>query len=1319
MSSLEEGHPESLRDDAEDLEAEISNLLDSERCSPTRESYWETPGLGLEREGEEGAGGLDDDEVAISEASSVKFDDRRSTHIYVDLPRSTLTTPKSQHHGYIPPLPPTRERIAVRALLEAAEAQGNVTNGFIGFELDRFSFYVNSKIYPYEMRPLHHLATKNAHDKFYVDGILSVGDVKHYVSGVEVSELPIGNYGIEHPGVDGQIWARSSMNSREEIYYRLNNPALEYVRFYDPFRWIADLAKHFVDFCSDMIDHQQEVELSSFKKCFIQWLVKAHGNAESFVKWRREHPSDDFRTSVVANLEFIWKETNGVLESEQVASLKIFREIRSFNQYKPDPAPKVKLVVQDNETARPTIVTPYIKECFGHMVIGKMLQLAGNSSSPAEPLLSAERPRGRSVEQPKINSHLLAQAVESRHGKPVRYSSTKSSFLSKAAIDHIAVGDTISTPPDGEDVTDTKWKIIKSRNSTEDNRWFGLVQKVHVANDGSRSFDVSWFYRPAETPCCVMKYPWSNELFLSDHCTCGEGKASRVKGHEVLGVHTIDWWGKPNTDKGDFFVRQTYVIEQRRWMTLDKSHIKCDHSKRPPLGFATGDTVLVSTLSDEFTDVYEVVKIFRQETNRFVRLRKLVPRRKIDPLAPNAPPNELVYTEDTVVVKPEKITRKCLVRFFPSDKPVLDPYNRGGTGNLFYITSRLSPPDFGPRCVPFADGDFPSSLHQGFDPSQEVPKLKGLDLFCGGGNFGRGLEDGGVVDMCWVNDIWEKAVHTYMANTPNQNKTHPYLGSVDDLLLHALEGRFSDNVPRPGDVDFISAGSPCPGFSLLTRDKTTLSQIKNQSLVASFASFVDFYRPKFGVLENVTSIVQARHNRKEDVLSQLFCALVGLGYQAQLVMGDAWSHGAPQSRSRVFLYFAAQGQRLPEAPPLSHSHYSGVKKRGLGEMCNSQPFVHRLFSPTPFKFVSAAESAADLPFIGDGKPDCCVPFPDHRLPSGITKAGASQYAAIPTHPHGMKFTSAWKEGNGIMTEGDRELFPAAPSARTSAISQGWARVKPHNIYPTVTTRCQPTDARSGPGLHWHENRPLSVIEMRRAQGYLDHEVLLGIPPDQFKLIGNSVARQIALALGLKFREAWLGTLYDDGGRYSIPVSASNGVKGEERMASDSTTARRRRSSRGLMSRSTTISATPSRTQSPMTSVEPEAADTTTTARSESTPMTVLSGVMETGSRTKRKSHSLLAEELQPSKVRKLREGQGDSSSSMLHVARESVSISGSPTPDPPSEHRSAFNLDRVEVVTERIQRAPFPSFQEESRGSTPSSGRKGSSTPSGPTVVHL
>ncbi|KAK4131071.1 S-adenosyl-L-methionine-dependent methyltransferase [Trichocladium antarcticum] len=1048
-------------------------------------------------------------------SGAAEFEIRRSKNVCVELPTSTLVHPRSQYDGFAPPLPPSKERDAVASLLDATKAQRDVADkDFVEFELEAFCFYIDTAYYQCEMRPLQYMATKIAHDRFYFDGVLRVGEVRHYVQKVEVTELPIGNYGVSNPTVGGQIWVRSRLNANREVYYRLQNAATEYARYYTPFLWVADLAKHLVDYSASMIEQGRQVGIGSFQEHFIQWLLDAHGGSPEFQDWRRQHPSADYRTSVVANIEFFWKEMNGVLGGDHAQSLLLFRETMYISAYKQqqDRAPAVPMVVRGDEEEPPTIVTPYIQDCFGHMAIGTMLRTVGGPAAATS----------NGVAEVDTPTELPAQAPSYRRGP--RHGP---SFLAPEVIDRIKAGDTISTPRDG-DTTDTKWQNMASKGAIEDHRWFGLVQQVHPARDGSRSFDVTWFYRPVETPCCIMKYPWPNELFLSDHCTCEEGAHALVREHDVLGVHEVDWFGGPHGGKGEFFVRQIYMVESRRWITLRKSHMRCSHGPPRPR-HKPGETVL-ATLSPvaKFSEPYEVVKVFKQNDKPFVRLRRLLRRTQVDPQA-GAAPNELVYTDQLVVTKPERIIGPCLVRFFRSGQPIPTPYDRDGTGNVFFITHRLDEAlDMrDAKCVPF-EGDFPTSLRQSFDPgSQTFRKLRGMDLFCGSGNFGRGLEDGGAVDMLWANDIWDRAIHTYMANSPDPESTSPFLGSVDDLLRLALEGKYSENVPRPGEVDFIAAGSPCPGFSLLTQDKSKLNQIKNRSLVASFASFVDFYRPKYGILENVSSIVQAHHNRTEDVLSQLFCAIVGMGYQTQLVIGDAWSYGAPQSRTRVFLYFAAPGLRLPEAPAPTHSHPEKTPKRGLGVICNGEPFVSRSFGATPFKHATAGGATAGLPSIGDGKAEPSTAFPDHRVVNALCARTRHQIAAIPTHPHGLKFATAWRGGHGVMTAAERALFPPQTGnprtmCRVSAISDGWRRVVPRDLFQTVTTRCQPTDARASTGLHWRDDRPLTVREVRRAQGFREHEVLLGSLADQWKLVGNSVARQMAVALGVRLREAWAG-----------------------------------------------------------------------------------------------------------------------------------------------------------------------------------------------------
>lgn len=794
---------------------------------------------------------------------------QRSKQITVDLPVSTLINPRSKFTRFdendnpIPPPQPTSERVAVEDLLKAAKAAGKTStkDEYIEFELQDFNFYINYAHHPQEMRPIQLIATKVLHDNYYFDGVLKFGNTRHYVTGMQVLELPVGNYGASRHSVNGQIWVRSKLNAKKEVYYLLKNPALEYTRFYQPFLWIADLGKHVVDYCTHMVGRKREVFLSCFKSDFIQWATKVHGKSKAFQAWRAQHPSDDFRTSVAANIGYIWKEVNGVAVAKRAAGDRLFRELMTVKpgQYFREVVPPGPMVTEGDRTVVATIVTPYIKECFGHMILGKVLRLAGEDAEKEKEVNMAKRVKEENKDDvkddskenskddtkaetketateslptplqplpiqvqvsetiaidsdiiPIVSSDVLPPSqnnlspAKKKNIKPKARPKPKPKaqpqtgqihptyvkYLSQELVDKIKVGDVISTPRDDSSNTDTKWKPT----DTEDHRWFGLVQKIHTAKTktksgrglGHKSFDVIWFYRPEDTPCCAMKYKWRNELFLSNHCTCQEGHHARVKGNEVLAIHPVDWFGNPENVKGEFFVRQLYESEQRRWVTLQKVHLTCYHN-RPPQPetppYKAGDTVLaVLSTSDKFSEPYEVVEYFHGEKNiPFLRLKKLLRRRKVD--RPDAPANELVYTEDLIELRAERVIGKCLVRFFRPDERIPCPYDRGGTGNMFFITHRFEDG----KCIPLTT--FPSSLCQGFNPFGKLgkPKLRGMDLYCGGGNFGRGLEEGGVVEMRWANDIWDKAIHTYMANTPEPEKLKPFLGSVDDLLRLALE----------------------------------------------------------------------------------------------------------------------------------------------------------------------------------------------------------------------------------------------------------------------------------------------------------------------------------------------------------------------------------------------------------------------------------------------------------------------------------------------------------------------------------------------------
>lgn len=1059
------------------------------------------------RDGALGAFATEDDLERLTQSS-----------VSVELPESALLVPRSHYEPFNAGAPESSERAAVKALMGELETCSDYSEqDFLELQLNDFAVYNKTTYYGVEMRALTDMEIKFHGSRFVFDGILSaVNGKSFFVRGVPIQALPIGNYStLDEHTVRDEIWILSPFNSGRGLYYKLGRPAKEYRRFHESFLWVADLAKHFVDFIKAKWDEGYRVSIHDFRADFKRWLSTVHEGAPDFRDWLSRYPREDFRSAVIANLPFLHKEAVGVLGEKQVYVHTIWKEAWMFTQYLPATSTKLS-----NPSIPPTVVTSYVKECFGKLPFAEWLEAVDLSPETAEM-------RNQTIHKRHLE---LPHAVDT--------GTAELSTTSNERIKNIRPGDTLSTRRD----IDGHWERQEAHGFTDLDRWFVLVQDVHVDRKGRRTFDVIWYYRPVDTLCGSMSYPWANELFLSDHCNCEE--TTKIDEDEVLGVHDVDFHGTGTTTK-ELFCRQTYLSEERKWVTLEDKHRKCAHRQHDVetehAQYSPGETVLAHL--DRKTMLSEpcvVVSSFQQEGRavRTYKLRRFLRRRSFNP-ASGASPNELVYTGDIVTVNEKVIKDRCFVRQFRPTEAIPSPYNRDGTGSFFFVThEKIMDWSGAGRVVPLKAL---VTFKQGYDPSEEIPRLRGLDLFCGGGNLGRGLEDGGGIRMKWANDYVDKAIHTYMANVDDPNEVHPFLDSIDIMQRLAIEGKFSESVPKPGEVDFISGGSPCPGFSRLTNDKTTDQQRKNQSLVAAFASMVDLYRPKYGLLENVPGIVQKKTNKDQDVFSQLICAIVGLGYQTSFYLMDANSCGAPQKRSRVFLVFAAPGCELPPKPKETHSQPPGAYSQTLGHLPNGLPMAERVIpEATPFKHVTAAEATADLPRIIDGKPDICIPFPDHRVTIGQTKKIRRECAYVPTRPWGMNFAKAWfgeslkgKPGSGVMTPSEREFYPPdKPNtkdgkevvSRVARNSQAYGRLDPNIFIRTITTRLSANDAKEGRCFHWSENRVMTLMEARRAQGFRDEDVLLGTPNDQYKIVGNSVAREIALALGAAFREAWVATL---------------------------------------------------------------------------------------------------------------------------------------------------------------------------------------------------
>jgi site-specific DNA-cytosine methylase len=552
--------------------------------------------------------------------------------------------------------------------------------------------------------------------------------------------------------------------------------------------------------------------------------------------------------------------------------------------------------------------------------------------------------------------------------------------------------------------------------------------------------------------------------------------------------------------------------------------------------------------------------------------------------------NELVWTENVEEVVVRRVVRKCMVVEVEGEVPELVEWAAGSSDWFFYRRTRekvtvegksevtggegevgmtdelsketdvssvttepvplsVSPskepkkesiaPSISETVVP-AEDVTPTTQTQSLDKLYHIPEekqLRGLDLFCGGGNFGRGVADGGAVHVKWhpstpssltfarAVDIDINAIHSYKANLEHDD-VNLYLGSINNFLFDVITHR-RKHLPSRGSIDFILAGSPCQGFSNANpMGHEATKSLHNSALICTTLSAIDYYRPKYALLENVPAMATDRTYKQQrvNVSNQVMCALIGLGYQCRCLHLDAWNFGAAQSRTRLFIEVAAPGCVLPEVPLPSHAHGGNVRARAVGKTAASLKYAERdLDILTSFPPVTLADVWDPLPSVGNAHLGVCVPFPDHKT-YWNPNARDRRLAAVIPHSDPILRNPGYKFVffNNLLPDHLHLRYVPLP-----VLDHRFERIFAGGLAPTVTCGMTPPSVVSGRTLHYGQDRVMTNLEAKRVQGFRDTDVLVGTMGKGFRIVGNSVCRQVAFALGGKLAEAVLRGL-DEG-----------------------------------------------------------------------------------------------------------------------------------------------------------------------------------------------
>jgi len=167
-----------------------------------------------------------------------------------------------------------------------------------------------------------------------------------------------------------------------------------------------------------------------------------------------------------------------------------------------------------------------------------------------------------------------------------------------------------------------------------------------------------------------------------------------------------------------------------------------------------------------------------------------------------------------------------------------------------------------------------------------------LDLFSGCGGFSVGLEQAGLKCLAGV-DFNQQAINTF-----RENHSSDTVALVKDMTI--FKPTELAELIGTDHVDFIVGGPPCQGFSTArqfsgSNSGDRLVDDPRRELYKFFLKFVDHFRPKVFVMENVLGVKKVQNGI-------YFTAIQNearkFGYRVVPIEVKTWEYGVPQKRVR-------------------------------------------------------------------------------------------------------------------------------------------------------------------------------------------------------------------------------------------------------------------------------------------------------------------------------------------------------------------------------------------------------------------------------------
>ena len=366
--------------------------------------------------------------------------------------------------------------------------------------------------------------------------------------------------------------------------------------------------------------------------------------------------------------------------------------------------------------------------------------------------------------------------------------------------------------------------------------------------------------------------------------------------------------------------------------------------------------------------------------------------------------------------------------------------------------------------------------------------MNSIDLFCGCGGMTLGFKWAGFHSIV-ASDIDENCGKTISKNFP---ETNFILGDISNIDRSNF-----DKIISSSEVDVITGGPPCQGFSLANKNRNKIEDDPRNRLFYEFVKVIKWYNPKAFVMENVKGLLSMQKGEVIKTILQEFES-AGKGYNVEYKVLKASDYGVPQNRERVILI-------------------------GYRKDLNIQPE----FPVKSNQLITVDDAIMDLPQIHAGEGSEGLKY--HKKPSNDYQI-LMRKKSLFVHNHiAMKHTqrlierfSAIKSGQNLLDvwESHGAVKRGKPEEKSQIkFSQNNLRLFGNKPAPTIAASFQSNF------IHPYLNRNFTAREGARLQSFPDDFIFEGMRTkmswekglSQYQQIGNAVPPLLAYAVANQIR----------------------------------------------------------------------------------------------------------------------------------------------------------------------------------------------------------